>query len=425
MDRDNGCVWTGGAQGHGRHGRGAGLRHVLWACVLVLGTGVAAPVARADDASVLPPGVWRAGVTTDYYLPIEQRYDPDGHTEDLATDYNTTLDNSVFPALPAGAVLGTTMVSFEYTFRIVELKLYRGVTPRLSLGVKVPYWWVKNTVKTGLDQSTANFGKVPVAPYLAPVSLGGTPLTADEVQDLIGPGLDANSDGTVDIPGFGFDRVKTWSRDGFSDIELGGRYQYLKTDAWRLAFTGGVRLPTGKVDDPDSLVDYGFGSGAYALLFHFNNDLLALAPVFLDVTLMYEVILPDRIALRVPADVNNPVTNNKESVNRDIGDVHGIEVAAKYAVSKALSGYVQYRYKAKAKNDISGTPGTDYSSLEKESDSTEQIYFVGIGYSTLPRYARTHSGVPMIIAVEYRNRFAGTNNSLKSDYVSVTASVFY
>ena len=61
--------------------------------------------------------------------------------------------------------------------------------------------------------------------------------------------------------------------EDFEDLEIGGRWQYFRNETWKLAFTGGVRLPTGRKDDPENLGDVGFGTGAYALLFRLNQDL--------------------------------------------------------------------------------------------------------------------------------------------------------
>ncbi len=98
-----------------------------------------------------------------------------------------------------------------------------------------------------------------------------------------------------------------------------------------------MRFPTGRADDADNLVDYPFGSGAYMLLFHLNNDFIisnlwktpaaadatSLRPwtepgdLVLNGTFRYEVALPDTQTKRVPNNVNSPITTNKEVVHRN------------------------------------------------------------------------------------------------------------
>jgi hypothetical protein len=54
----------------------------------------------ADDAKVLPKGVFRTSLDGRFYWPVDKRYDPHGYLEDLAADYNQrTLDSQAFPSL--------------------------------------------------------------------------------------------------------------------------------------------------------------------------------------------------------------------------------------------------------------------------------------------------------------------------------------
>ena len=98
----------------------------------------------ADNAEVLPKGVSRFSVNGQHYFPIEKRYDPDGNTEDIATDLNATLDSGIFSDLalveigfgmPTGSAnIGRSVVSFKYDCTIIEFA-YQGkqrILPRSS-----------------------------------------------------------------------------------------------------------------------------------------------------------------------------------------------------------------------------------------------------------------------------------------------------
>ena len=60
-----------------------------------------AGISLGDSAQVLPKG--RSGILMTYYdySKIDERYDSDGDQEDLAADFNTSLDSSVFADLQA------------------------------------------------------------------------------------------------------------------------------------------------------------------------------------------------------------------------------------------------------------------------------------------------------------------------------------
>jgi len=423
---------------------------------------VSVGVCFADDALVLPKGVFRAVLDGNFYLPIHKRYNPDGKAEDLAVDFNATLNSNVFPALapldpfvPGLPSIGDSRVSFEYKVQTLEVGLQYGLTDRISIGVKIPYWWFHNEVKARVDSgpgTSANVGKNPffacgsaVCPLLVP---GTSRFTTEDVQQLLGRGLDVNGDGSIDIPGFNFKRFKSWTGNALSDIEAGLRYQYFRNDDWRLAFTGGVRFPTGRVDDPDNLTDYGFGAGAYALLFRLNNDFLVsnlwktkaaskseqvpgdigavqAGDLVLNGTFRYDLVLPDHEKKRVPSNVNQPITLNKEKVKRDLGDFFEYEISAKYGLAKGLNTSALYKYGFKLKNRVSGDLDFFYKSLEDETKATSHIYNLELSYSTLPLYLEKKFPLPISAALSYRNRFAGSDNLLRSQYIGFALNALF
>ena len=390
----------------------------------------------ADNAEVLPKGVSRAGVNGKFYFPVDERYDPDGHDEDIAEDFNAVLNSSVFPDLelveiafgmPEGSAnIGRSEVSFEYDFTLAEFTYQYGITDRLTVGIMIPYWDVSNDVDANLNTSNATVGKSVMLNTLAPIGFMDTvPLTTKDAQNLIGKGLDINGDGTIDIKGFGYDPIERWSDSGISDIEAGLRYQYLKTANWRLAFSGGVRFPTGETEDPDNLVDYGFGSGAYALLFRFQNDYTGVENLLLNATFRYDLYLPDKETKRVSDDVNKPLTANKERVDRDLGDVIELEGSASYQFIEGFNISLLYKYGFGFKDRISGDKGYAYESLEDETDYTEQVGIVRLSYSTISLFKAKKFPIPLTASISYRNRFAGSNNVLKSQYIGFGLAVYF
>jgi hypothetical protein len=327
---------------------------------------------------------------------------------------------------PGSANLGRTDVSFDYYFTITEMTFMYGLTDKLSVGVLLPYWWVENRVKSSLDTSAATVGKNAALNSLVPLAVPGTvPLTKKDVIDLLAKGLDINGDGTVDIPGYGYKEFGTFKNNGIGDMELGFRYQYLKTDNWRLALMGGVRVPTGEKDDPDDLTSYPIGSGAYALLFRSNNDYTGIKNVVLNATLRYDLILPDNETLRIPDSVDLPITGNKEKIDRDIGDIFEVEVSGTYELSKGFSAILDYKFGASFKDSVSGSQGFAYDSLEDETDYTEHVFIGTLSYTTLPLYMEKKFPVPLNGSISYRNRFAGSNNIFKSQYIVVGLQVYF
>src|SRR5207249_11472871 len=119
----------------------------------------------ADDALVLPQGRWHVSVDARFSLPITKRFTPRGGTQDLAADFNRELNSTTFPdlrlveaafRLPAGsATFGRSVVDFERHIQIYALQAAYGLTDRLSLRARFPYWTQDIRVKAALDNRTA------------------------------------------------------------------------------------------------------------------------------------------------------------------------------------------------------------------------------------------------------------------------------
>ncbi|MBM4284693.1 MAG: hypothetical protein FJ128_05530 [Deltaproteobacteria bacterium] len=414
----------------------------LWATLplLLLLSRPGLPQSFEEDAEVLPKGVTRFRVDDRIYLPTSTRFDQDGKRENAAANLNATLNSSVFPNLslveaafrmPAGtANIGRSVVSYKYDFNTLTLGLDYGLLDKVTIGVRVPIWFVQNSVQAHLDTSRATVGKNAFLNTLAPLSFSipgfpTVPLTTRDVQNLLGRGLDINGDGRIDIRGFGYQPVRTWRGQGFSDIEAGFRWQYFKNRFVRLAFTGGVRFPTGSLDDPDNLADYPFGRGAFALLFRLNNDLIYFKNFLWNVTLKYDFYLPDSQLLRVPASVDNPLTLNKFRVNRWVGDIIEVETNIRYTFLKCFDVSFLYIYGFKLRDKVWGSRNISYRALEDETDYAEHIYRVGLTFSSLPLYQEKKFPVPFTLSVQYRDRFAGRNNVLATQYIRVLFNVFF
>jgi hypothetical protein len=104
----------------------------------------------ADDALVLPQGRWRVSAEARFSLPIPKHFTPSGGTEALATDFNRELNSAVFTDLQRvetafrlsarSATFGRSVVDFERHIQIYTVQATYGLTDRLSLGVRIPYW---------------------------------------------------------------------------------------------------------------------------------------------------------------------------------------------------------------------------------------------------------------------------------------------
>ena len=220
-------------------------------------------VTYADNATVLPKGAWAIFNENRFFFDVTDAFNNEGDLEPLAEPLNDVPIANLIPGLPSFVNLGSTVVDFSQTRNEYEFLPAYGLTDRLTVGAIIRYIDAESTLSAGVNTSDANFGTSPFLINPAnPIGLGapcfpppgctsGGPLPGTEPVDL--------QDIQTVLGLAGFKPVTNWHETGFGDTDVGARYQYYRTDKARAAFTGAVRFPTGREDDPDNLVDQPLG----------------------------------------------------------------------------------------------------------------------------------------------------------------------
>ena len=359
----------------------------------------------SDSAEVLPQGVSRIQVKYSYYQPVENLFNEDGIKEGVDSPFNMTLYADLIGG-SASSVIGDSVVDFEYVYRDLIIDYYYGLTDNLTIGVKIPYYWNETKIN---ELTVDNSG-------------------ADSPYDMYPPEtLTAGLLAALEAPPFEYKPLETWSASGLSDIELRARYKYHDDGDFRLAFTGGLRLATGDTDDPDNLIDTDFGSGANAVLIQFNNDYIGVENLTLNLTVSYDLVLPEKEEVRVPAFPGQAMmySAQKENVDKDLGDILRTSIAGDYSFSKTFSAGLKYEYASKQKDKVDGDLGLLYSELEEGTDWTSQTLIVNITYSTVQTYLDEKTGIPMDVFFEYESVFDGKNGVLEQEILSIGCSLYF
>ena len=414
---------------------------------LILSISSFASLGRADDAMVLPKGRWMTSVGFDYYPEWDTQFNDSGEKESLAYPYNVELDDTIFTGvLPTGYSMGRSLVSFEKSAVITNVMLSFALTDKLTLGVKIPYWNFENKVKTALDPNSANVAWNPLLadpnnaknpglivvinatdpnliddPFLATALLAGAGFVPAEIN-----AFKLTSNDVIDLLTnvYGYKRFETWSADDLGDIEVGLKYQYLNNEKWRLAFQGGMRLPTGREDDTDNLLDYGFGGGNYDIILGFQNDYLGFENMVLNGTVRYTNQLPDSETLRVPLDADRPITSRKEKVDRDQGDILELELSAAYKFPRGFGINATYNALFKDKDSAKGENGQHLPGLEDETSQTGYTLLLGVSYNNLEKVQKKVAKVPFQVSLSHWQRIKGKNLN-KAQYVSLKGALFF
>ena len=126
----------------------------------------------------------------------------------------------------------------------------------------------------------------------------------------------------------------------------------------------------------------------------------------------------------MPDSVDQPLTTNKERVDRTIGPYFELEMTGAYDLWKGFGPFAQYKFGYGWENHVSGDKGYAYKSLEEETEVKQHVYILGLQYTTIPMYLKNEFPVPIVAFIGYRNRFAG-ENALASEYLDLGLTFYF
>lgn len=251
------------------------------------------------------------------------------------------------------------------------------------------------------------------------------PPTADDFQQLA----------TDPAFGFGYAPIRSRSRYGIGDVELGARLLLVDgfgadaaqavTGAGRVRYrataTALVRLATGATDDPDDLLDIGIGDGQHDVELGMVGD-VAIGRVFVSAAARYGLQLAGDMDVRVAGDQLLIPAESRMRVSRDPGDYLELEVTPRYAFGELISIGAQYRYRGKGADSFDGLADDGAASvLERASEAYEHRVGAGVTLSTLSAWARGRVGAPLEVSYLHSRTVSGggalTNRSRRDEVV--------
>lgn len=374
--------------------------------------------ARADDAQVLPKGRFRVRLNTAYTV-AENQLSADGNAEGIGSSFTRTLDSRLLSALnPATAEtvrrlnaaspgLGDlvaadlqTDVKSETISNVVALEY--GITNRLSVGFILPIVHSEVSVNANAgpnDQLTARINALKDGdPRKAILKQVAGNLSTETFNNLLRQNYNY-SDGFQD-----------WSGTGLGDLELGAKYNYYRDDKIYSTLKGGLRLPTGREDDPNKLFDCAFGDGQTDLGLYHITDIQLSERIGTTFEVGYIVQLPDSANVRIPLSEEIPISPQAQELDRKLGDYYNAEAEANFMAFRGFTLAARYRFQQKFSDSYSSpAPGVDVKLLEKNTAELSQTGILNAEYTNLADVRAGRSKLPYAVSVFYRQPLSGEN----------------
>lgn len=373
---------------------------------------------NADDAKVLPENIFRVQFVSAFSF-IENKFDESGSSVGLGDDYSYTLRTPFIAAMkpqvqemmkqlsqvsPALENIGVADLGMKINSQVISNRfvLEYGITDRLSVGVIMPFVYAKVSVDATSEPNPEIQQAIEQAP--ATMKAGLTALrdsmSLQAINETLTNDLGYNSG------------LESWSGTGFGDLEIGAKYNYLKSHPVAMTFKGGTRIPTGRQDDPDNLFDIGFGDGQFDIGMYNYIDYHALSNLYFTLETGYTVQLPHTTDYRVPVVDDVDISPTRARLTRNPGDIVEAGFETHYQPFKFILSSLKYRYYQKFEDSFSGgSDSLNLAFLEDDSDRQAHEAIVRIGYSSIPAVRAKRMKWPFSAEAFYRYPFAGTNVS--------------
>lgn len=388
-----------------------------WMCVVLLFFGLGAEL-YADDAAVLPKNRFRLRWLSSFSF-ADQAYDSSGSSQALGDQYSQTIGmgflsalrpetqelvkalNAVQPGmgddLPL-AVVDTKIDTSVYTNVFVA---EYGLTERLSIGVILPLVHARVDIKANSepsDEFQALMSNFPDGhPMRAALSSLQQQMSLEALSQTLQSELGYNSG------------ISSWSGTGLGDIELGAKYNYYRSHPLMATVKTGLRLPTGRRDDPNELFDCAFGDGQFDLgAFHYL-DYQATSRIGFTWEAGYTAQLPHSATYRIPVIEGTEITPLSAKLRRNPGDYWESGLEANWNFVRPMTVSSKYRFVQKFSDSFGSADGIDTSVLEDATSEEKHEALLTLAYSSIPDVRAGRSKLPFEASIFYLMPLAGKN----------------
>jgi hypothetical protein len=395
--------------------RFSALGAAVWVMALVGQT------ARAlENAKVMPQGISRFNLRV-VNTTIREKTDDQGQARPLAQPlskdltFKDVLQGEKDPLkreLTAGFLLANglaesaTLGSFgaDLAGRVtVYAPIYSfGITDRLTLAATVPVYQASMNVSVGFR---ANSGSQTFRDTL----VSGFNNQAEGARDFVSRINDAVGRLGSKLTENGYRELEPWQETALGDAQLLAKYALVQGGPVQMAVMAGAVAPTGRVDDPDNLIDVGFGDGQWDGLVQLSLDQpVGQSGMFFNQYARYTAQFEDQPTLRMKT-ADEVIEVPKKRVQRDLGDKLNAGVSVQFEGPSGLTAGTGYNYFYKGQDVVKGAPTASQNEWQRDTLQRAHEAEVSVGYSAVPAFRRKEVAVPFELSLSYRHQMFSDN----------------
>jgi hypothetical protein len=221
-----------------------------------------------------------------------------------------------------------------------------------------------------------------------------------------------------------FNRLENWSATGLGDLQLAAKWQFLKGEALSSSLMGGVVMPTGRRDDPNNLLDKGFGDGQWDLIAQNTWDQpLSNSGVTISESAKYTHQLPSAKTVRLSSEAETIEVGSTQARFK-LGDKVEGTANAQYSNDLGIVGGAGYVFSTKNSDTYRNVPEETKRYLERDTFEQQHLIEMEIGYSGVPAYKRGELPAPFETRLNYKRQLSSRNAPV-AHLLQVDMSIFF
>ncbi len=393
----------------------------------------------AASYETLPKGVNTLVFKQVMTSKIESKYDSSGQedTLDLKEEFSSnriqdisTIIKSYFEELKAlspeaftNFSLGEFSANVEADINAQGLGFGHGLTDRLTIYGSLPVYHIITNIDFKQSKASNLAAVQATIRNVNPDSAMGK-FVKDLTLQL--PNTNAELLQSLVVNYYGYKPVGKWEKDALGDAELGFIYRLTDFTSGGLAISGGVVLPTGDSDDPDSLQDVSTGDGQYDTFVELASGFSVYAKTFeFDLKTRYTYQFDSNKSVRLIDDNDVPLSKNKSTVNQKLGNKIDATLSATYNPTSWInfnSAIIHSQVEQTTYSNIKDAKIK--SALESDTEVESNWLRVGIGFSTIESYKRKKFDVPFEAGLSVQ-KLLNAKNSVNYNRIDLDFKIYF
>lgn len=297
-----------------------------------------------------------------------------------------------------------------------------GITDRFTIYGSIPFYHIKTSVNF-YQKTPGNLNAIKnTVSNSNPTDAIGT-----FVKQLTLQLPDTNEEllQSVLVNYYNYKPLGTWEKDALGDAEIGAIYRLTNFSDKGSAISFGAVLPTGAVDDPDSLQDVSTGDGQTDVFIEsmngigfFDNQLQ------FDIRAKYTYQFEHNRTMRLYTDPDVPLGTESATLREKLGDKIDTVSSITINPNNWFSISAAYLYNKTFKANYNLEDAQTKNALEHGTDTVSEWAKLSLGFSTVELYKKKQFEVPFEIVISGQ-KLINAQNAANYSRIDLDLKLYY